>query len=71
MKPIRLLPWWPWIASVLLGGLVGFGYWYYWGCAGQCGLRSNPWLMTGYGVLLGITMYDLIRSFRNRKTKES
>lgn len=42
-------------AGVLLGGLAGFGYYYFIGCAtGTCPLQSNPYIMTGYGILLGL-----------------
>lgn len=43
--------------GVVLGGLAGFAYYYYIGCAtGTCPLQSNPYLMTGYGVLLGLVL---------------
>jgi hypothetical protein len=42
------------ILSVVLGAAAGFA-WYKWvGCAtGACPLSSNPWLMMGYGAVLG------------------
>jgi len=43
--------------GVVLGGLAGFAYYYYIGCAtGTCPLQSNPYVMTGYGVLLGLVL---------------
>ena len=47
--------WWKPALGVLLGGIAGFGYYYYIGCAtGGCPIQSNPYLMTGYGILLGL-----------------
>ncbi|MFN8208789.1 MAG: DUF6132 family protein [Bacteroidales bacterium] len=40
--------------GLFLGALAGFAYWYFVGCAsGTCPIKSNPWLMTGYGMLFG------------------
>lgn len=53
------------IGSVL-GGLGGFLYWKYFGCAdGSCPLKSNWLIMTVYGVLVG----NLIFSFLPVKKK--
>jgi len=44
-------------AGILLGGLAGFGYYYFIGCAvGTCPIQSNPVLMTGYGVVFGLIL---------------
>ncbi len=46
---------WKPVAGVMLGGIAGFGYYYFIGCAaGTCPIQSNPYIMTGYGVLLGL-----------------
>ncbi|MEJ2051752.1 MAG: DUF6132 family protein, partial [Calditrichota bacterium] len=43
--------------GIVLGGLGGFAYYYFVGCAtGTCPIQSNPFLMTGYGVLLGLVL---------------
>ena len=42
------------IVGVLIGGIVGFAYWYYIGCAsGTCPIQSHWQTSTLYGGLLG------------------
>ena len=49
--------WWKPALGVFVGGLAGFGYYYFIGCAaGTCPLQSNPYIMTGYGILLGLVL---------------
>ncbi|HMB01658.1 MAG TPA: DUF6132 family protein [Spirochaetota bacterium] len=37
-----------------IGGLLGFSYYYFIGCAsGTCPITSSPWISTGYGMLAG------------------
>ena len=36
-----------------IGGLIGFLYYYWFGCRQSCPLNSNPFIMTGIGLLLG------------------
>jgi len=49
---------WKWTKRtlpVLLGAAGGFLYYNYVGCVtGSCAITSNPWLSTGYGVLIGL-----------------
>ena len=41
--------------GVLLGGAVGFAYYYFIGCkSGTCAITSSPVNSTMYGVLLGV-----------------
>ena len=41
--------------GILLGGVVGFAYYYFIGCkSGACAITSNPTISTMYGVLLGV-----------------
>ncbi|HKK63936.1 MAG TPA: hypothetical protein VJ951_15330 [Bacteroidales bacterium] len=47
--------WWKPALGIVLGGLIGYGYYYFIGCAaGSCPIQSNAYLMTGYGVLFGL-----------------
>jgi hypothetical protein len=49
-RPMTLALW----LGVVLGGLLGFAYWRFIGCAsGVCPLTSNPWMSTLYGMVLG------------------
>lgn len=43
------------ILGVVIGGLLGFAYYYFIGCqTGTCPLTSNPFISTGYGAVMGI-----------------
>ncbi len=45
------------IGVIVLGGLLGYGYYYYIGCrSGVCPITSNPWISTGYGALIGFVL---------------
>ena len=40
---------------VLAGALLGFGYYYLFGCAGNCTILSSPWMTMMYmGVIGGL-----------------
>lgn len=42
-------------AGIIIGGLAGFAYYKFVGCrTGACPITSNPWISTGYGIVLGI-----------------
>ncbi len=55
----------------LVGGALGFGYYYFIGCrVGSCALSSNPYIMTGYGIVTGLVIgwnRDLFRKKKNRE----
>lgn len=41
--------------GVILGGAIGFAYYYFIGCkSGTCAITSSPVISTMYGVLLGV-----------------
>ena len=41
--------------GIVLGGAVGFAYYYFIGCkSGTCAITSSPVISTLYGVLLGV-----------------
>lgn len=45
----------------VIGGIGGFLYWKFVGCAsGTCPLTSNWLIMTGYGILIGYVISDFI-----------
>jgi hypothetical protein len=40
---------------ILVGALVGLGYYYLFGCSGNCAVTSSPWVTMGYmGVIGGL-----------------
>jgi len=40
----------------LIGGLLGFAYYTFWGCDTGCTIKSSPYLMSLYGGLIGLTL---------------
>jgi len=40
----------------LVGGLIGYAYYYYVGCTNGCPLSSNWYITTGYGLVAGIVL---------------
>ena len=39
----------------LIGALVGLGYYYFFGCSGNCAIISSPWMTMAYvGVIGGL-----------------
>jgi hypothetical protein len=47
-------PTWKQVAWVVGGGVGGFLWYYFIGCAtGTCPISSNPYISTGYGMLVG------------------
>lgn len=58
------------ILFVLIGGIGGFLYWKFVGCAGgTCPLTSNWMIMTGYGILIGYVLSDFIS--KNKKQPDN
>ena len=50
------------IIGVLIGGAVGFSYYYFVGCAGgSCPISSNPYISIVYGGVLGYLFLDLFK----------
>lgn len=41
------------IIGILAGGMLGFAYYYFYGCDSGCGIWSSPFLSTGFGILFG------------------
>jgi len=49
--------WFRRVSFVLIGALGGFAYYYFIGCvSGSCPITSNPYVSTGYGSLIGLTL---------------
>lgn len=59
------------IIGVALGAVIGYIYYYKVGCkSGVCPLKSNPYTMILYGVLLGYLLVDFM-GMSYKKIKES
>ncbi len=51
------MPTWKQAFWVLGGGVAGFAWYYFVGCAtGTCPISSNPYIMTAYGALVGVVV---------------
>ncbi len=49
--------WWRRLFYVSAGALIGFAYYRFIGCySGTCPITSNPYLMIGYGAIVGILL---------------
>ena len=50
------------IIGLLVGGICGFAYYYFVGCAsGTCPITSNPYFSILYGALLGYLLLDMFK----------
>lgn len=58
------------IGSVL-GALVGYLYATIYGCEDGCMIRSNPLIMTGYGLLLGGLFFNIIETELNKRKSKT
>jgi len=48
-----------WIIALALGGVAGFGYWYFIGCnGGSCAITSSPVNSSIYGALMGVLLVN-------------
>lgn len=53
------------ILGILLGGILGYAYYFYIGCnSGSCAITSKPLNSTLYGMVFG---YLLLSSFQKTK----
>lgn len=58
------------IASMLIGGVLGYAYFYFIGCStGSCSLRANPYYNILLGALLGWLICDWSWDFYIKKKK--
>lgn len=56
------------ILFAVLGSIAGFLYWKFVGCkTGSCPIKSNWYLMTGYGLFAGYLVGDIISGIINKK----
>ncbi len=52
---VRSSYFWKPAGAMIVGGTLGFLYYYFVGCAsGSCGITSNPYLSVVFGALLGL-----------------
>lgn len=57
------------LAGVLVGGLLGFAYYYFIGCnTGSCAITSKPINSSVYGMVMGYLMFSV---FENKPKKDA
>jgi len=50
------------IAGILVGGVCGFAYYHFVGCAsGTCPITSNPYMTIFYGAFMGYLLFDMFK----------
>ena len=55
----------------VLGGIAGFSYYYFVGCAsGTCAITSSPINSTIYGILMGGLLGDIFRTKKKVNSKD-
>jgi len=55
------------ITGIPVGGIAGFLYYHFVGCAsGTCPITSNPYITVIYGALLGYLLFDM---FKRKESK--
>ncbi|TAK53432.1 MAG: hypothetical protein EPO24_14320 [Bacteroidetes bacterium] len=77
--PSSVKEWRKLILPVLLGGALGYAYYYFIGCvSGTCPITSNPWVSTIYGAVMGLLLSQSFtkkqpqqEGSQNRKEQES
>ncbi|HIF61308.1 MAG TPA: hypothetical protein EYQ26_17800 [Rhodospirillales bacterium] len=56
MRPVIYI-----LVSIILGGALGYLYWYNIGCSsGSCAITSVWWRSTLYGMIFGFLLRDVI-----------
>jgi len=60
------------ILSAVVGGILGFLYWYNIGCeGGNCMISSVWYRMTGYGMLMGGLLASMVSSHRKENSQNT
>lgn len=53
---------------VLVGGIVGYSYYYFIGCNNGCAIQSNPYFSTVYGAFFA---YVLVMPGKKKKEEKA
>ena len=54
------------ITGILAGGIGGFAYYHFVGCAsGTCPITSNPYITIVYGALMGYLLLGMFKKKEN------
>ncbi len=56
------------IAGIVLGGILGFAYYYFIGCnSGRCAITSKPLNSSAYGMVMGYLMFSMFEKPKGKK----
>ena len=56
------------IVGILVGGILGFGYYYFIGCnSGSCAITSKPFNSSAYGMVMGYLMFSVFEKSKINK----
>jgi hypothetical protein len=55
--------------GIVLGGILGYLFYYFYGCNGTCLISSDPWTSTAYGAFLGF-LFSMRTGKKPLKTQE-
>ena len=53
------------VVPVVIGGLLGYAYYYFIGCNNGCAIQSNPYASTIYGAAIGGILSFPSRNIKN------
>lgn len=53
--------------GMIVGAILGYLYYYFWGCAGgSCSITSDPTNSTVYGLIMGALLFSIFET-NNKK----
>jgi hypothetical protein len=55
-----------WIIGGIMGAIVGYLYFLYYGCQGTCAITSKPLHTTIYGMLMGGLLFSMFDSKKEK-----
>jgi hypothetical protein len=53
------------VLPIVIGGLLGYAYYYFIGCNNGCAIQSNPYASTIYGAAIGGILSFPSRNIKN------
>ncbi|WP_299700132.1 DUF6132 family protein [uncultured Pontibacter sp.] len=57
------------VRGIAIGGILGYLFYYFYGCNGTCLISSDPWTSTAYGAFLGL-LFSRRTGKKTLKTQE-
>jgi hypothetical protein len=57
------------VLPIVIGGLLGYAYYYFIGCNNGCAIQSNPYASTIYGAAIGGILSFPSRNIKNNSER--